>query len=192
MAAALGCLGDDDLLPHRLLRDSLTWLLENEPVPSPAKFLDYGCGAGHYSQLLERYFPGRFSYVGADASPGMVGAARRLWPDHAFVVDDIENSQIDLGAFDVVCASGLVDVLENWAGALGVLLGSSVPVVLLHRQRIASRSYSRRVKTYGRRGWMSFVATWDLDRIASDYGYRVAWRIGYPLEQHHTFVIVRS
>ena len=98
--------------------------------------LDFGCGVGHYSELLERRFPGRFEYTGCDYSLAMVEAARREWGDRRFVTNDLFANTLDLGNFDLVVASALVDITEDYERALDVLLGSSVPYVLLHRQQV--------------------------------------------------------
>src|SRR5207248_1547562 len=99
----------------------------------PARLLDLGCGTGHYSELLERSFPGRFTYVGWDYAPAMVETARKRWPGREFAVNDVFAPDLDLEPFEVICASSLVDVVADWRRALAILLAAPAPYVLLHR-----------------------------------------------------------
>lgn len=125
--------------PYRAFLEGMNVLVADFALPTPVRFLDFGCGTGHYSELLARYFPGRFVYVGCDFSAEMVEAAQSLWPGRDFVRNDIYENCLDLGEFDVICASALVDVLPEVERALDLLLGSDAPHVLLHRQRVARR-----------------------------------------------------
>src|SRR5205823_6504660 len=105
-------------------------------LPELARFLDFGCGIGHYSELLERRYPGRFDYTGCDYSPAMVEAAREEWPGRTFVVNDLFANTLDLASFDLVLAAALVDITADYERALEALLGSPARFVLLHRQQL--------------------------------------------------------
>jgi hypothetical protein len=126
----------EDVAPYRTFVEAIGALLREQPLPEPARLLDFGCGVGHYSELLERYFPGRFAYTGCDFSEPMIEAARARWPDREFLVDDLFENDLDLGSFDVLVAGALIDVLDEWERALNVLLGSGADYVLLHRQQV--------------------------------------------------------
>lgn len=139
---------------------------------APIRFLEHGCGVGHYATLLERRHPGRFAYTGADFSEAMIETARRERPTGTFVVDDLLDSRLDLGAFDVVCASALVDVLPEWRRPLELLLAAPAPVVFLHRQRIAQgASHVDVAPGYeGQRTYATYIAHADLERLAAAHG----------------------
>jgi SAM-dependent methyltransferase len=138
---------------------------------APIRFLEHGCGVGHYATLLERRHPGRFAYTGADYSEAMIETARRERDTGTFVVDDLLDSKLDLGAFDVVCASALIDVLPEWRRPLELLLAAPAPIVFLHRQRVATgASHVDVAPGYeGQRTYATYVARDDLERLAADH-----------------------
>jgi SAM-dependent methyltransferase len=126
----------EEVAPYRAFLTAVGALVAEEELPTPAQLLDFGCGVGHYSELVERYFPGRFVYTGCDFAEPMVEAARRRWPGRTFIVKDLFEEALDLSTYDLVVAGALVDVLDDWEAALDALLGSGARYVLLHRQQI--------------------------------------------------------
>jgi SAM-dependent methyltransferase len=123
--------------PYEAFRRLLPTLLEQPELRSPASFLDLGCGAGGYADLLERYAPGRFTYTGADYSEEVLAVARARAPGRRYERRDLyEPGAVD--GFDVVFVSALVDVLPDPERALDILLASDAPYVVLHRQRIGN------------------------------------------------------
>lgn len=94
-------------------------------VPEKLRILELGCGNG---QLLAALAP---SYgLGIDISPGMVEAARKLYPHLDFRAGDIEDSDflqtID-GKFDVIVLSDSIGYLEDCQSALSRLHRFCVP-----------------------------------------------------------------
>lgn len=164
--------------PLRVFLEATRTLVEEFTLPEPARLLDAGCGVGLYSELLERFFPGRFVYTGSDFSADMVAVARAEWPDRDFVVDDLCATTLDLGTFDVIVASALVDVLPDYREALDVLLGSRAPYVLLHRQRTTVRP-SRAEPAVGYKGQRTY-STWlnedELTQLVRRHGRVIARR----------------
>ncbi|HJQ75041.1 MAG TPA: class I SAM-dependent methyltransferase [Gaiellaceae bacterium] len=162
----------DSVPPYRSFLEAIEWALAELPLPDPARLLDFGCGVGHYSELLERRFPGRFEYTGCDYSEAMVEAARGQWVDRRFVTNDLFANTLDLGAFDLVVAGALVDVTEDYERALDVLLGSEAPYVLLHRQQLTTgASRAEVVPGYsGQTTYRSYLNSADLERIAAGHG----------------------
>ena len=59
----------DDVPAFGVFRHAIGSMVEELRLPQPARLLDVGCGTGHYSELLERFFPGRFDYMGCDYAP---------------------------------------------------------------------------------------------------------------------------
>lgn len=158
--------------PYRAFLEAIEWALAELRLPEPARLLDFGCGVGHYSELLERRFPGRFDYSGCDYSQAMVEVASGEWGDRGFVTNDLFANELDLGAFDLVVASALVDITEDYERALDVLLGSAASYVLLHRQRLTDGpSRVEVVPGYaGQTTYRSYLNGTDLERIAAAHG----------------------
>jgi SAM-dependent methyltransferase len=158
--------------PYRAFLEAIDWALAQLALPDPARILDFGCGVGHYSELLERRHPGRFEYTGCDYSEAMVEAARNEWGGRRFVVDDLFASTLDLEEFDLVVASALVDITEDYERALDVLLGSAAPFVLLHRQQVTEGPSRVEVAPgySGQTTYRSYLNRDDLERVASRRG----------------------
>jgi SAM-dependent methyltransferase len=158
--------------PYRAFFEAMDYLLRELPLPETPRFLDFGCGIGHYSELLERRYPGRFDYTGYDYSEAMVDAARAEWPGRDFRVNDLFAEGIALDSYDVVLASALVDITQEYERALEVLLGSGARFVLLHRQQVTERrSRAKVVPGYeGQTTYRSYLNRTDLERLASSHG----------------------
>lgn len=138
----------DAVAPFKAFRELLSVILDDPTLPLPARFLDIGCGVGVYGDLLERYAPGRFLYLGADYSEQIIDAARARAPSRTFEVRDILDRSA-LGGFDVVLAGALLDVMPEIRPALDRLLAADARWVILHRQRIdACRSGVAVVRGY--------------------------------------------
>lgn len=161
--------------PYRAFLEAVDYALVELPLPEPASFLDFGCGVGHYSELLARRYPGRFDYTGCDYSEAMVEAAQAEWSGRRFVVNDLFANSLDLGSYDFVLASALVDVTEDYERALDVLLGSRARYILLHRQQMTDGpSRVEIVPGYpGQTTYRSFLNRADLDRVAARHGRSV-------------------
>jgi SAM-dependent methyltransferase len=180
----------ENVAPFRTFLAAAGALAEDFDLPHPARLLDFGCGAGHYAELLDRYLPGRFEYTGCDGSAEMVEAARRERPGKTFHVNDLFSNALDLDSFDVLVASALIDVVADYERALDVLLGNRARTVLLHRQRITDGP-SRVDSATGYTG-QSTVATYlnldDLRGIAARTGRTVART--FPVENEmHSFIL---
>jgi SAM-dependent methyltransferase len=162
----------DRVAPYRTFLESVETLLSEFPVPQPAALLDVGCGTGHYSELLERAFPGRFTYRGCDYSAAMIEEARRLWPERDFFRCDPFSEPAALEGYDVLLASALIDVLPEYDRPLEVLLAASAPYVLVHRQRITP-GRSRVEVSPGYSGQTTYRVLLNLDDLS-----RTAARLG--------------
>ena len=179
--------------PYRTFLEAVETLLREFEVPQPAALLDVGCGTGHYSELLERTFPGRFAYRGCDYSAAMIEEARRLWPNRDFFDCDPLAEPTALEGYDVLLASALLDVLPEYERPLEVLLGASAPYVLLHRQRI-TQDGSRVDLVPGYDGQTTFRTLLDLDdlnRIAARLG-RVVARTFHVERDLYSFLLARE
>jgi len=176
--------------PYRSFKELLDVVLQDDSLPGPARFLDIGCGVGAYGELLERWAPGRFEYVGADYSEEIVDAARKRFPQRTFQQRDVFEPG-SLSGFDVVFASGLVDVLSKYDEALDALLAADAPWVLLHRQRIADQVHAEVAPGYrGQRTYRSYVTLEHLERAAARYGRRITASVQVD-DRIQSFVLVR-
>jgi Methyltransferase domain len=165
----------DDVAPYRTFVTAIRSLVESGTLPTPARLLDFGCGVGHYSELLATSFPGRFLYTGCDYSESMIAIAAERWPAREFVVNDLFDNKLDLGAYDVVVAGALVDVIEDWEAALDLLLRSGTQYVILHRQQVSEET--SRVEIVGgysgQLTYRTYVRRAELLATAERNGYKL-------------------
>ena len=165
----------DDAAPYRSFREILSWLTAAEGLPAAATFLDIGCGMGAYGDLLDRWAPGRFRYLGADYSDEILAAAAAHAPQRRFTRKNVhERGALD--GFDVVFASALVDVLADYEIALRALLAADAKFVVLHRQRVTTGRPHVDVEPGYRGQWTyrSYITRDHLGELARENGRRIA------------------
>lgn len=151
--------------PFRGFRYALERVLADATLGRPVRLLDIGCGVGHYSELVDRWFGAEVAYRGCDVSSEMVAAADATWPGRTFERDDVLDSRLDYDEYDVLLAGALVDVLVEWQPALDAVLGSEASYVILHRQRLTrGRTRVRRAPGYaGGHTYCTVLAEADLN-----------------------------
>ncbi len=178
--------------PYTAFREVLGRLVDDPALPRPARLLDIGAGAGAYGELLHRWWPGRFEYVGADYSDEILAATRARWPGRDFVRKDVLAPRA-LDGFDVVMASALLDVLAEIAPGLDALLGADARWVILHRQRIdPRRSHVEVAGGYrGQRTYRTFLARADLEEAVRRHDRQIAGEVRVDAGVH-SFVLERS
>ncbi|MGA9762563.1 MAG: methyltransferase domain-containing protein [Gaiellaceae bacterium] len=139
------------------------------------RFLDIGCGVGHYSELLHRYHPARFAFTGSDYSEAMIRRARALWPHSEFVVDDVFDSGVDYSSYDILMASALVDVIDDFWAVLDILFSNTSDLLVLHRQRLTeSASYSEMAPRYeGQTTYSTYLNRAELEERLARHGLRI-------------------
>lgn len=179
--------------PFRTFIETMNALVGAYRLVQPARLLDFGCGVGHYSEMLERYFPGRFLYTGCDYAPEMIEAARVEWPGRNFVVNDLFANSLDLAAFDVVLAGGLVDITPEYERALAILLGSKAPYVILHRQEMTSGPSRWEVRPgyKGQTTFRTYLNREEFEEIAERHGRKIA-QVFRVDDEIHTFLLVAT
>jgi trans-aconitate methyltransferase len=181
----------ESIAPYVAFRKLITQLVEDPAVPRPARLLDIGAGAGAYGELLDRWWPGRFEYVGADYSDEILALTRERWPDRTFIRKDIfEPGAVD--GYDIVMASALLDVLPEVDPALDALFGSDAAWVALHRQRVDDhRSHVEVAPGYrGQRTYRSYVTRPGLEQAAHRHGRRITGEVVVEGDVH-SFLLVR-
>jgi putative methyltransferase (TIGR04325 family) len=102
------------------------------------RMLDFGSGAGHYALLARALAPDvAVEYHGVDVAP-LVALGRELLPDATFHVDDGWTGL----SFDLVLASGSLNQVRDWRGALARLATATRGWLLVSRQpTTAARSF---------------------------------------------------
>lgn len=87
-----------------------------------ASVLDFGCGTGHFGEVLRRDRGHRGRYTGYDLSPELVTLARTRHPWATFEVRDILAEGVG-DTFDHVAISGVFNnrVADNWSFATRAL-----------------------------------------------------------------------
>jgi SAM-dependent methyltransferase len=177
-------------VPFRMLIAALEEVLAADDLPTPARFLELGCGVGHNGEVLHRMFPGRFEYVGTDYSVELIEAARAEWPERHFEVDNVLEPRINFDEFHIVCPSGLIECLAEYERGLDSVLGSSAPYVVLHRQTIVDRS-SRVIvgRAYGRKVHNVELNRDELGRFVTRHDRFVERVIHEEGQPHSTLVL---
>jgi SAM-dependent methyltransferase len=76
--------------------------------PEPVSLLDFGCGAGHLYEYIQRQGMGdRIAYSGLDVSPKFLDLSRSKFPDLTFYEADLLAGETDLPTFDYVVINGV-------------------------------------------------------------------------------------
>lgn len=164
----------DAVAPFRTFLEITRCILDMDGR-SEYQLLDIGCGVGHYSELLHRYHPGRFAYTGSDYSETMIRRAQALWPHSEFVVDDVFDSHLDYSEYDILMASALVDVIEDFWTVLDTLFASTSDMLILHRQRFTQgASYSETAVGYeGQTTYSTYLNRAELEERLRDQGLEI-------------------
>lgn len=78
------------------------------PPHGPSSLLDFGCGAAHLCEFLERTGGHDVEYTGLDASPKFIELCREKFPDHAFHCRDVLADDASLPEADYVIMNGVL------------------------------------------------------------------------------------
>jgi glycosyltransferase involved in cell wall biosynthesis/peptidoglycan/xylan/chitin deacetylase (PgdA/CDA1 family)/SAM-dependent methyltransferase len=92
-------------------------IVENWLKPErPTRVLDAGCGAGALMPVLVSV--GVDKVVGIDAEPAMLDVARRRWPGHQWLRQDVTNLRLPDDAFDAVVSLGVLEYVADKSTAM--------------------------------------------------------------------------
>lgn len=84
----------------------------------PARWLDLGCGTGHFSRKLAQRFAGADG-VALDIAEGMLRHARPQGGAGAFVAGDAESLPLRAGSIDLIFSSLALQWCEDFPAVLG-------------------------------------------------------------------------
>ncbi|NBF13039.1 malonyl-ACP O-methyltransferase BioC [Pseudomonas sp. Fl4BN1] len=111
---------------------------------APARWLDLGCGTGHFSRVLGERFVGRQG-LALDIAEGMLNHARPLGGAEYFIAGDAERLPLQAGSCELIFSSLAVQWCADFAAVLaearrvlkpgGVLAFASLCVGTLHELR---------------------------------------------------------
>lgn len=83
-------------------------LLRFDHAFTPAmSLLDFGCGAAHLLNHMQKNGMGDLAYSGLDLSPKFVQLCQQKYPEHQFFCMDVLQSQTPLPSFDYVVMNGV-------------------------------------------------------------------------------------
>lgn len=95
--------------PYRLNVECSKWRLRNKTAKQYAKgrVLDVGCGYGYSSRNYA-------SYVGIDVDPDVIDEAKRLNPQHDFIVASATSLPFPDNSFDTVLCLEVIEHLDDY------------------------------------------------------------------------------
>jgi SAM-dependent methyltransferase len=79
-----------------------------QPVGGAVALMDFGCGAAHLHEYLQRQERSDVKYLGVDASPRFVELSRRKFPAVTFYCADVLADDVALPAVDYVVMNGVL------------------------------------------------------------------------------------
>lgn len=78
-----------------------------QPPRQPVRLLDFGCGASHFYEYLQREGIRDIEYSGLDISERFVDLSRVKFPDVEYYCADILDDDVELPRFDYVVMNGV-------------------------------------------------------------------------------------
>ena len=146
----------------------------------PRRAIDVGCGTGHLLRLLvDRMAKRPELIVGIDHSRAGIRRASALVPEGRFLVADLYQPPADLGRFDLVLCTEVLEHLREPTHAVEVLCGLSAPGgrIAITVPDGAQDSWEGHVNFWDEHELKAFLAPYGLrsiDRI-EDGGVFLAW-----------------
>lgn len=138
-----GELQDESHPPYKyflMAMDEMKRCITFPPAPCSVRVIDAGCGVGHYGYLIRKHYP-NIVYVGLDFSKAMVQQARNSYPELVFLEEDAKT--FDYSPYDIVLASSLIEVMDQWDEGAEAICKTAHAFVVLHRVRVWSLSTER-------------------------------------------------
>jgi SAM-dependent methyltransferase len=100
---------DNAFFPNVIRKRELQLITQLIQAEKPSFILDYGCGGGWLSKLLQKW---RFEFVGLDISRNMIRNAKKVCPDSDFIVCDSMMLPFKGHVFDFVIGISILHHLD--------------------------------------------------------------------------------
>jgi len=94
---------EDALVRYQVMLDLIQGN-KNEPALS---LLDFGCGAAHLYDFIQRAGYDKIRYTGLDLSEKFISACKKKYPEIEFLCGDILDEHFKTGSFDYVVMNGV-------------------------------------------------------------------------------------
>lgn len=158
-------------------------VMQSLPLKPGQRFLDIGCGVGHYGVLLRRYFPD-LVYTGLDSSEAMLTHARQLVPSGQF--EQCNATAAKWWDYDIVLVSQVLEFLDDpWEQLLRMVTGIAAmrrleqphpSYLILHRMRVAEGNSGRTPVEPTYCGYSAQNYEWsmsDVARLLGGFGMKI-------------------
>ena len=126
--------GDQGHPPYRYFVMAMEYVIRHIDFRARHTMLDAGCGVGHYAHIVHRYWP-HINYHGFDFSKHMVEKALAWSPNKGFKFFVADAKEFDYSGYDIVLASSLIEVMDEWAEGAQAICETARGFVILHRVR---------------------------------------------------------
>jgi 2-polyprenyl-3-methyl-5-hydroxy-6-metoxy-1,4-benzoquinol methylase len=100
--------------------------------------LDVACASGYYSEVVSSLDDREITYAGCDYSRAMVEAARSLYPQTTFSVQDVTDLRERDGSHDVVLVAGVLEHVPGFERAIAEVCRVARHNVIVHRCPLTS------------------------------------------------------
>lgn len=164
---------DTHIKDHEITKhmEPFTRLLNCIDAENDHRLLDIGCGTA----MLSGWTPG-FEYYGADLPHIIAGCSIRNKPNHFYRGCDLVGDDISwMKTFDVITASGVIDIMEHPMYVLDKILKNTKKYLLIHRQEISEQRPTHADPNgpgYDTTAWHSVINRKDLDDLLAFHKFR--------------------
>ena len=104
-----------------------------DKINQNSSVVDIGCSSGYYYEIINYYFPNKFSYSGCDYNKESIKLAKYYYPNVPFVMGDLTNMKYSNRAFDVSFLSGVIEHIPRYIQGINELCRITKKYIVLHR-----------------------------------------------------------
>jgi hypothetical protein len=157
------------IFPKLLDSDHVGILNQLLVASNPQSLVDLGCCSAEASLLAKNY-----KYTGADLPDVIKNVSKVMHPELNYVEFDAYNSDFEfLQNYDVVLMNAFIDVLEKGDIVFNKVLKNAKKVIL-HRQKIAEKTYCEIEDSYGAKSYRFYFGKSDFDKILKKHNFIVS------------------
>jgi len=179
-----------DVAPFRFFLETMQEMHETDLMPR--KLLDVGCGVGHYSELLRRFYP-EVEYTGIDFSESMIELAQAEFGNNGtFLATDLFD--FDFTGFDTVLASSVADVTNEHMAYMNHIASRAEGTIIWHRVKAsACPTYVELRPSYEKK--LTYSVTYNQGtfvNLFAEFGFTHCLRVRWGRGDIGTYVIWRE